>query len=168
MNKEQHIESRLWDFIDGIISNEERIEILQLLEENIIWKQKYEEILNLNQSIFEMGIEEPSMRFNINVMDSIKNIKIAPTSIIYINKNIIWGIGFFFITIILGLLIYSFGLVEWNFGATNSFNIPINIPKIEYSFFSSSLFKNSFLMLNAVLGLMLFDHFLTSRKKTHI
>ncbi len=168
MNTVQTIENRLWDYIDGGISEEERFAIENLLQENTDWKQKYEELLILHQSISSPELQEPSMRFRINVMEAIHKTQFTPATKIYINKKIIWAIGFFFISTIISLLIYGLGQVEWSFSNSTNLKMPVDFSKINYDFFSNPLLRNAFIMINIVLGLMLFDNYLTTRKKIHL
>ena len=164
MNSNQQIEDRLWDFIDGNVNEDDRLQIQVLLKENEIWKQTYEELLSLNSTLKTSQLEEPSMRFSINVMDAIQKTRIS-TAKKYVNHKIIWFISFFFITIIAGLLIYGFGQVEWNFSNTGNSTIPINIPEIDYGFLKNNIFIQSIIIINIILGLMLFDNYLNSKKK---
>ncbi len=165
MNTNQHMEERLWDFIDGHINETERITIQELMKENVAWKNKYDELLFISQSLHQSELDEPSMRFNTNVMDAIYKIQFSTESKEYINKKIIWFIGFFFITIITALLIYGFGQVEWNFSNSKNLKMPFDFPKIEYGFLSNNFFKQSFIIINVVLALMLFDNYLSGKKK---
>src|SRR5689334_2915302 len=109
-------EQRLWDYIDGLSSPSEKTVIKQLLEANAEWKAKYHELMEVHQLMQSSELEEPSMRFTKNVMDEIARMQIAPATRSYINKNIIRGIGIFFISVIIGFLIYGFGQfhVDWS------------------------------------------------------
>ena len=95
------METRLWDYIDGLSSNEEKTVIEQLLEDNREWKEKYHELLDVHQLMQSSELEHPSMRFSKNVMEEISRLHIAPAAKTYINKNIIRGIVIFFVTTML-------------------------------------------------------------------
>src|SRR5215831_13715672 len=116
-NTAERIDERLWEYIDGSASIEERSSIEKLLETNRQWKEKYHELLEVHQLIQTSAMEEPSLRFTKNVMEEIAKYHIAPATKTYINKRVIWGIGTFFIVLILGFLIYGFGQVDWNAGS---------------------------------------------------
>ncbi len=165
MNINQNMEERLWNFIDGHINEAERITIQELLKVNAIWKNKYAELLIINHSLHHAELEEPSMRFSSNVMDAIYKTQLSPVSKKYINTKIIGFIGFFFLTIIAVLLIYGFGQVEWNSSDSGGYNIPFEFPKIEYGFLSNNIIKQFFIISLVVLALMLFDNYLSSKKK---
>ncbi len=157
------IDGRLWEFIDGQSSIEEGSAIEKLIETNKEWKEKYHELLELHQLVQSSALEEPSLRFTKNVMEEIAKYQIAPAAKAYINNKIIWGIGIFFITLIIGFLIYGFGQVDWNADSDNK--LPIDISKVDYSKFFNNTYVNVFMMINVVLGLMLLDRYLAAKKK---
>ncbi|MES1217765.1 MAG: hypothetical protein ABUT20_19825 [Bacteroidota bacterium] len=157
------IEERLWDYIDGISSVNERSTIEKLLESNYEWKAKYHELLETQQLMQSTELETPSLRFTKNVMDEIAKLHIAPATKNYINKKIIWGIGFFFITLIVGFLIYGLGQVDWT--AQGDTKLPVDLSKVDYSRFFSNTYVNAFMMINVVLGLFLLDRYLANKRK---
>jgi hypothetical protein len=157
-----NIDDRLWEFIDGQSSMEEKSAIENLIETNKQWKEKYHELLELHQLVQSSTLEEPSLRFIKNVMEEIAKYQIAPAAKAYINNKIIWGIGIFFITLIIGFLIYGFGQVDWN---ANDNTLPIDISKVNYGKFFNNTYVNVFMMINVVLGLMLLDRYLAAKKK---
>src|SRR5437762_192492 len=110
----ENIEEQLWNYIDGGSTADERSTIEKLLRENAEWKAKYQELLEVNQLIQSSDLEQPSMRFTKNVMEEIAKLHIAPATKSYINNRVIWGLGIFFITMILGFLIYGFGQIDWS------------------------------------------------------
>ncbi|MFI5186675.1 MAG: anti-sigma factor family protein [Chitinophagales bacterium] len=156
-------DTRLWEYIDGYGSPDERSAIEKLLETNQQWKEKYHELLELHQLVQSSTLEEPSLRFTKNVMEGIAKYQIAPATKSYINNKIILGIGFFFVALIIGFLIYGFGQVDW--GAKGDNNLPVDISKVDFSKFFNNTYVNVFMMINVVLGLMLLDRFLESKKK---
>jgi len=158
-----NVDDRLWEFIDGQSSIEEASAIEKLIETNKQWKEKYRELLELHQLVQSSALEEPSLRFTKNVMEEIAKYQIAPAAKAYINNKIIWGIGIFFITLIIGFLIYGFGQVDWN--ASGNDKLPIDISKVDYGKFFNNTYVNVFMMINVVLGLMLLDRYLAAKKK---
>jgi magnesium-transporting ATPase (P-type) len=158
-----NIDDRLWEYIDGLSSIDEKFKIEKLLESNQQWKDKYHELLELHQLVQSSVLEEPSMRFTKNVMEEIAKYHIAPATKSYINKKIIWGLASFFIVLIVGFLIYGFGQVDWS--AQNDSKLPIDISKIDFSRFFNNTYVNIFMMINVVLGLMLLDRYLASKRK---
>jgi hypothetical protein len=158
------MEERLWEFIDGNNSEEEKSVIEQLLQSNQEWRQKYRELLELDKVMKSTSLDEPSMRFTKNVMEEIAKYHIAPATKTYINNKIVFGIGLFFITILLGFLIYGFGQIDWTSGGGDN-SLPFNISKIDFSKFFNSTYMNAFMMVNVILGLIFLDRYLASKKK---
>ena len=167
MNEQQIIESRLWDYIDGLSSPEEKSAIEQMIDAHIEWRNKYKELLEVHQLMSNSEVEMPSLRFTRNVMEEIALHHVAPATKSYINKKIIWGIGTFFLVMILGFLIYGFSQVNWSAGSGSSLvQDELNkVNKIDWSKFFNNTYTNIFMMVNVVLGLILFDMFLQRRKQ---
>lgn len=158
-----NIDDRLWEYIDGLGSVEGKTAIEKLLETNKEWKERYRELLELHQLVQSSALEEPSLRFTKNVMEEIAKYHIAPATKAYINNKIIWGLGIFFVTLLIGFLIYGFGQVDWGTKGDNT--LPIDISKVAYGKFFNNTYVNVFMMINVVLGLMLLDRYLASKRK---
>jgi hypothetical protein len=163
MNQQENTEQQLWSYIDGIATQDERYSIERLLESNLEWKNKYQELLELHQMMRSSEMERPSMRFTKNVMEEIAKLHIAPATKNYINKKIIWGIAAFFITLISGFLVYGFAQVDWTENGESK--IPIDFSQIDYSKIFNSNLVNAFMMINVILGLVLLDRFLANKRK---
>ncbi|MEO8405425.1 MAG: hypothetical protein ABI480_12545 [Chitinophagaceae bacterium] len=161
------METRLWDYIDGLSSNEEKTVIEQLLEDNREWKKKYHELLDVHQLMQSSELEHPSMRFSRNVMEEISRLHIAPATKTYINKNIIRGIVIFFVTTIISFLVYGFSQADWTSGSSNKWSVPVDVSKLDTSKFFNSTSMNVFMMINLILGLFLFDRYLSNKRKKH-
>ncbi len=171
MNRQQQMEERLWDHIDGLGAAEERSLVEDLIAGNREWQLKYRELLELQQAMNSEEMEMPSLRFTKNVMEEIARHRIAPAANSYINKNIIRGIGAFFLTTIGASLIYVFTQIRFT-GNYSSGSEPGYYPELQHrlnSFNWGKLFNstslNIFLMVNLVLGLMLLDLWLSRRKQ---
>ena len=157
------MEERLWNYIDGSSAGAERSAIEQLLQSNAEWKTKYHELLEVNQLLQSAELEHPSMRFTRNVMEEITKYHIAPATKTYINKRIVWGIGIFFITLLVGFLVYGFGQIDWSVKGNSS--VSDYLSKIDYSKFFNNTYMNVFMMINVVLGLFLLDRYLANKRK---
>jgi len=167
MNKPENIEDRLWEYIDGAGSADDRLFIEQLIASNAEWKAKYHELLELQDLLsHRLEMDEPSMRFTQNIMEAISKNYIAPAAKSYINKRIVWGIAGFFICTIIGFLIAAFAQIHWAGGSTtnSTFINSINLDKVDTSKFFSSTYATVFMMINVVLGLALLDMYLRKRK----
>ncbi len=164
MDTTPDIEERLWNYIDGLSSPEEKTRIEKLLQSQQEWKDKYNELLEVNQLLASTELDEPSMRFTKNVMEEIAKQKIAPATRTYLNKRIIWGIGIFFIFLLLSVLIYGFSQVEWTNGTPDTI-ITDTISKVDFSKFFNNSWVNAFVIVNVILGLFLLDAYLSNKRK---
>ncbi|MCZ2459309.1 MAG: hypothetical protein LC128_06750 [Chitinophagales bacterium] len=164
METKRSIEERLWDYIDGLSSAEERSVIDKLVQSDAEWKAKYHELMETHQLLQSSELEVPSLRFTKNVMEEISRYHIAPATKTYINKRIIWGIAIFFIALIVGFLIYGFGQTDWN--TTGNSGLPFDLTKVNFNKFFSNTYVNIFMMINIVLGLFLLDNYLSSKRKS--
>lgn len=165
---EEGMEVRLWEYIDGFSNDAEKSAIKKLIAENAEWRAKYHELLQVHQSLNLVELEEPSLRFTKNVMEEIAKYHIAPATKTYINKKVIWGIGIFFITVILGFLIYGIAQINWTAAQDSKSALGVDFTKVDYTSMFNNTFVNVFMMLNVILGLMLFDRYLNSRKKEYM
>jgi len=163
MNMKQNPEERLWDYIDGLASPQEKTVMDQLLESDAEWKAKYQELLEVQQLLRSSELEAPSIRFTKNVMEEIAKLQIAPAAKNYINKRVIWGIGAFFITLIVGFLVYGFAQVDWM--AQGDSKLPVDFNKVDLSKMFNNDWVNAFMMINVILGLFLLDRFLANKRK---
>ena len=163
MNTQHNMEESLWNFIDGTISASEKIVVEKLLQTDADWEAKYGELLQVNELLQSSELEAPSLRFSKNVMEQISKLHIAPATKSYINKKVIWGIGLFFVTMIVGFLIYGIGQIDFSSGEEVSWSK--NISKIDFSKIFSNTWVNAFMMINVILGLVLLDSYFTNKRK---
>jgi hypothetical protein len=160
---EENIEARLWEYIDGTASLSEKTVIEKLLAEDATWKSKYKELLRVQELLQSSELDQPSLRFTRNVMEEISRLHIAPAARSYINKKIVWGIGFFFIAMFVGIVIYGIGQMSFTSGEEST--ISKNLNKIDFSKFFSNTWVNALMMVNVVIGLFLLDNYLNSKRK---
>jgi hypothetical protein len=161
-------ELRLWEYLDGFSGAEEKTVIERLIHTNAEWRAKYNELLEVQQLLKSSELEEPSLRFTKNVMEEISKLHIAPATKNYINKNIIRGLAIFFVTLIVGFLVYGFGQIDWT--ASGNSKLPVDISKVDiskldYSKIFSNNLVNVFMMINVILGLFLLDRYLANKRK---
>ena len=167
METNEEIEMMLWEYMDGTCCEADMQRISILIERDEVWKQKYGELTALQANLADnLQLEQPSMRFTKNVMEAVANVKVAPATKQYINKNIIRGIAAFFIITITTLLGYALATADWDAGSTNTLS-KLNLNKINFSsyFHSSTLYI--IIAVNVALGLVLLDSFLR-RKSTKV
>ena len=165
MTNVDEMEVSLWEYIDGLSNEAERSAIEKLIVDNKEWKVKYHELLEVHQSLNLAELEQPSLRFTKNVMEEIAKYQIAPAAKTYINTKIISGIGIFFITMIVGFLVYGFAQVDWTAAGDSQSNFGIDLTKVNYSSMFNNTLMNVVMMMNVILGLFLLDRYLSSRKK---
>ena len=158
-------EQRLWDYIDGISDAKEKTLIEQLIETQAAWKVKYHELLEVQQLLQSSELDEPSMRFTRNVMEEISKLQIAPATKSYINKNIIRGLAIFFISMVVGFLVYGFGQIDWTSPGDSA--LPVDFSRVDYSRMFNNDWINAFMMINVILGLFLFDRYLAAKRKKY-
>ncbi len=173
MNIEQTIQDRLWDYIDGLSSPAERSAVDELLAANLEWQLQYRELLNVHQLLNTSELDAPSMRFTRNVMEEIARHHVAPATKTYINKNIIRGIGAFFLAMILGFFTYALAQFNWSAaGSGSSTLLPAN-PKLNLERLNNlnvskafnSTYISVFMLIIVVLALMLLDMYLQRKRE---
>jgi len=164
MENLKNMENRLWDFIDGLSTPDERNEILRLLETNPSWQQAYAAMMDMNMILQETSLEEPSMRFSKNVMEEISLLKVAPATKNYVNKKIVYSIGGFFIILIIGFLGYMFTQIDLS--QPGSSPSPVDFSSFEFDWrkYYKPAYINIFLMVDVVLGLLYLDNYLRRKK----
>jgi len=164
MGTNTQMEERLWDYIDGLSTPAEKMEIERLLSTAPAWKATHEALLDTARLLKTSELEQPSLRFTKNVMESITALKVAPATRTYINKNIIRAIGAFFLVAIGGFVIY--GITQVDLATGTSGGSSIKMPKLDLSFTKHipSTFWNLFLIADAVLGLVFLDRYLSRRR----
>jgi len=165
MDNLNEMEVKLWEYIDGFSSDAERSAVEKLIAENSEWKAKYHELLQVHQSLDLVELEAPSMRFTKNVMEEIAKYHIAPATKTYINSKIVWGIGLFFITMIVGFLIYGLGQIDWSVAGDSKSTLGIDLTRVDYSQMFNNDLMNGVMMLNIILGLFLLDRYLSNKNK---
>ena len=153
------VEEKLWNYIDGTCSEEEQKAIGTLIAQDETYKRKYEELLALNQEFSKMELDEPSMAFTYNVMETIRAEHAQQPLKAVINKRIIRGIAGFFILSILALLIYALSSTHIS-SANISGQMPIALKMPDLKNYFNKQVLEGFVFFDVVLGLFLFDSYL--------
>lgn len=162
----QEMEEKIWSYIDGTSSKDEVAFVEQMIAADANWRAKYSELKEINQLLkADMELEQPSMRFSMNVMDQLQGLQPAPATKQYINKTIIRSIAVFFILSIVGFLVYSFTLIDWSSPASTGEGYQLPSMSFDYKLFLNSTWLNVLLMLNVVMGLLYLDNYLRRKKK---
>jgi hypothetical protein len=162
----QQMEEKIWGYIDGSSSKEEVAFVEQMIATDATWRVKYSELKEINQLLkADMELEQPSMRFTMNVIDQLQGLQPAPATKKYINKTIIRSIAVFFIVTIVGFLIYGFTLIDWSSTPSSGEGYQLPSFSFDYKLFLNSTWLNVLLMLNVVMGLLYLDRYLRRNKK---
>jgi hypothetical protein len=162
----QQMEEKIWGYIDGSSSKEEVAFVEQMIAADAMWRAKYSELKEINQLLkADVELEQPSMRFSVNVMEKLKGLQPAPATKQYINKTIIRSIAAFFILTIVGFLIYGFTLIDWTSSTSTGETFQLPSMSFDYKLLINSTWLNVLLMLNVVMGLLYLDTYLRRKKK---
>ena len=157
------IEERLWNYIDGNCTPDEHKAVALLIQHDDLYIKKYNELLEFNNEIALLELDQPSMAFTYNVLESIRTQHTGKPLKARVNKHIIVGIAAFFILILATILIYAFSKVNWTAGET--IKVPeqftVNANKVN-TIFSGPVIKG-FLFFDLVAGLFLVDYYLRQK-----
>jgi len=164
----QDMEQKIWEYIDGHCTPVEKAAIIQQLADNPVWKSKYEELKRVHDLLGAEELEMPSLRFTKNVMEEISRYQVAPATKTYINKNVIRGIGSFFLVMITGLFIYILAQIHWTSTSSSNLipNFSVDANKLNWGKMLNNTYVNIFVGINIILGLILLDKYMQGRKKT--
>lgn len=159
----EETELQLWNYIDGTATPQEAVCIHKLITTDAGWKAKYEELTALNELLGETSLEQPSLRFSKNVMESIAALAFTSSASQYINTRIIRGIAAFFTLTITGFLIYGITQAQWQTMSDKGL-LGINIKSFDFSALFNNNFINGFIIVNVMLALVLLERFLNSKQ----
>jgi len=154
------IEEKLWDYIDGSCTAEDRQAIGLLIEQDEVYRRKYNELVKLNHEFAAIELDEPPMAFTYNVMETIRTEHAQIPLKAAINKRIIKGIAAFFVITITAILLITLASINWHTGSA----APIKFTMPDISHYFTGRYMQAFLFFDVVLGLYLFDAYL--RKKS--
>ena len=165
------MEDRLWEYIDGLASPAEKTTIEELLANNQQWREKYRELLDVHQLLNASELDAPSMRFTRNVMEEIARFHVAPATRTYINKNVIRGIGAFFLTLIAGFFAFILSQFHWSSNNDSSTllpkapNISLGLDKVDASKYVNGTYISLFMLISVIMGFVLLDMYLQRKRR---
>ena len=157
-------EEKLWNYIDGTCTPAEQEAIQLQIQQDEAFAAKYRELLLLNSEFAATELDEPPMAFTYNVMESIRKEHAATPLKASINKNIIRGIGLFFVVMISALLVFTFSQVKLGTGGLGAMPVKFSLPNLSPLF--SGPVMQVFWFLDIVLALYLFDNYLRKKRLT--
>jgi len=156
------MEERLWSYIDGSCTADEKQAIDLLIAQDEAYRRKYDELLALNQEFAKMELDEPSMAFTYNVMEGIRAEHAQQPLKAGIDKRIIKVIAGFFIVSITLLVIYMVSTIPFGHASFSGHTaVNIKLPNLK-NYFNIHLLE-AFFFFDLVLGLFLFDAYLRKR-----
>ena len=156
------IEQRIWDYLDGTCSAQERKNIEMLLASDPVYRKIYAELNALQDELVTIDLDEPSMGFNRKVMDEVAGIPIPGSVKALINKKIIYGIAAFFLVSILMLLVIVFSQLDFSRPVADA--LPqYNMPRVDFSSYINPSYLRIFLLADLILGLYILDSVMRKR-----
>jgi len=155
-----HIEEQLWNYLDGLGTEQEREHISYLIASDKVYQQKYNELLTFNQELESIELDVPPMAFTYNVMESIRNEAASKPLKAAIDNRIIKSIAAFFAVTILVLLGIALANTHWDGTLGDNMHIPFNLhlPSLKGLLNNNAL--KGFVFFDIVLALYLFDGYL--------
>jgi hypothetical protein len=162
------IEERLWSYIDGTCTDDERRAIDVLIANDEAYRSKFEELLSFDKHLAKMEADEPSMGFTFKVMETIRAEHALTPLKSGINPRIIKGISWFFIvTIVLSLILamsmFRFSPVNFSVQLPESLKLPESLNLPDMKSLGGPLLKG-FFYFDIVLALFLMDGWLRRKK----
>jgi hypothetical protein len=155
------IEQQLWEYIDGTLDEAAKKALEAKIAADPEIKVQYEALLKLDSVLGVLDLDEPSMSFTRNVMESVA-LEPAPVALkTKVNTQIIYAIGGFFVFSLLGILAYIFYLAKDSF---TGFTMPEKF-NINLDSYITPTTLYVFLFVDLVIGLIFLDQFL--RRKVH-
>ena len=155
------VEEKLWNYIDGSCPPEEQEAIRRLIEQDEVYRRKYDELLALNAEFAAMELDEPPMAFTYNVMEGIRNENALNPLKARVDKRIIRGIGLFFVISISAMLIFALANIHWS-AATGAGAVKFQLPNLTHYLTGPAM--QIFLFFDVVLALYLGDSYLRKKR----
>jgi anti-sigma factor RsiW len=153
-----NMEEKLWDYIDGTCSEEERVAIAALIEKDAAWQKAFNDMTQMNNAISEITLDEPSMAFSYKVIERIRAQEAIKPLQTTTNTYVIGAIAGFFILAI--IVIMMFLLVNGDSNAN------VNLPA--FSVLTNSSAIKAFFYADVILLLFLVDAFLRRKRSSGV
>jgi len=155
-----NMEEKLWNYIDGTCNEEERAAISALIEKDDIWRNAFDDMLQINSEISALSLDEPPMAFSYNVMEGIRAHEASKPLKTSVNKYVISAIAGFFIVAMVALAIFLLN----NMSGSTATSVPdINI---DLSIFTNSNLIKVFFYIDAMLLLFLADTIIRRKRNS--
>ncbi len=157
-----NIEERLWSYIDGTCSGDERLAIERLLAADPEIKAKYNDMVAFEAELANnLEVDEPSMAFTYNVIEQIRAEQALKPLKARVDERIITGIAAFFVIVICAGLLFTLSAIDWSTGG-NVTAFQQQTQKFTNIFEGQGM--NLFLLFDLMLALYFADSWLRGRK----
>ena len=158
----KNFEQLIWNYLDGIASEEERKHTEQLLESDSEFLTLFEELSAIHLQISALELDEPSMSFSRNLIEKIQlePSPVPPKSLA--DKWVIYGIALFFVSSIVCLLGLLLSKIDWT--QSGDLMMPeLTMPKLTFDGPFYSLLINLFIFVDIICALYFFDLIISRR-----
>jgi len=155
-------EQKIWDYLDGKLSSQEKLLIEDLIETDPFYKTAFEELKSLNDDLALLELDEPSMSFNRNVMEKVAFEPVPGSIKSLIDKRIVNGISAFFLLTIVSLLLILFLVIDWS-SLPRATGNQLDLLEFNYSGLWSSTVINTFFFIDVILAILFIDGFVRKR-----
>jgi magnesium-transporting ATPase (P-type) len=159
-----NLEQRIWDYLDGIGTEEEREFTKQLINSDPEFQTVFEELSAIHLSVSSLNLDEPSMSFNRNVMEKIQMEPLPGSVKSLIDKRVIYGITAFFLITISALLGVLFYQIDWT-QQSGMYMPEYKLPEFDTSNYVNSTTINILFFVDIIIALYLFDGIFIKRTK---
>jgi magnesium-transporting ATPase (P-type) len=159
-----NLEQRIWDYLDGIGTEEEREFTKQLINSDPEFQTVFEELSAIHLSVSSLNLDEPSMSFNRNVMEKIQMEPLPGSVKSLIDKRVIYGITAFFLITISALLGVLFYQIDWT-QQSGMYMPEYKLPEFDTSNYVNSTTINILFFADIIIALYLFDGIFIKRTK---
>lgn len=161
----KNFEQLIWNYLDGIASEEERKHTEQLLESDHEFLTLFEELSAIHLQMSALELDEPSMSFSRNLMEKIQlEHSLVPQKSL-LGKWLINGIALFFLSTILCVLGILFFKVEWSQSSETAW-FDFTMPQFAFGSSSYSFLINLFVFVDIIVVLYFFDVFFSKKMKS--
>jgi hypothetical protein len=144
----------MWEVIDGTANADIVAQHEQLMAQNEAYRTEYNQYASLSAQLKKMDLEEPSMRFTQNVMDSLlPKLQTA-------RRN---GKSLFFFLAGMAILVLGFLAILMNAQTGNTYKMPFDTEGVTKQIggivpiLSNSVFIYSFLIINGLIFFNILD-----------
>jgi magnesium-transporting ATPase (P-type) len=159
-----NLEQRIWDYLDGIGTEEEREFTKQLINSDPEFQTVFEELSAIHLSVSSLNLDEPSMSFNRNVMEKIQMEPLPGSVKSLIDQRVIYGITAFFLITISALLGVLFYQIDWT-QQSGMYMPEYKLPEFDTSNYVNSTTINILFFVDIIIALYLFDGIFIKRTK---